>query len=148
MSNPLHFDDGGDFSDISTRRPVLAPGQVSAQITNMEVLPNNAGDGKNLVFTFKTTAEHPNVLDANRPCPAGHEIRTYVGLQNRAGSKYDYRQRCAEIQDNLTGSNDENRPPWNSVVDGFNGMSVVLTIKGDTYQGNPSASVQKFVRAA
>lgn len=125
MSDPLGL--GIDLSSVDVSRPCL-PEQVHVLVIDkVEVKPNKAETGRNLVVVFKTVNDSPDVTGA-RIISAGYPITKYYPLQQSENEKApDFKADLARLQDAVEGTKQGERPafsPYN-----YTGKLVMAKLK-------------------
>jgi hypothetical protein len=109
---------GLDLGNVDTSRPVLPEQLHVLEIGSVEVKPNKAENGRNLVVVFKTVNESPDASGQQMIQP-GYQITKYYPLQQSANEKApDYKRDLAKLQDAVEGTTMGSRPlfqPFNYV---------------------------------
>jgi hypothetical protein len=104
---------GLDLGGVDTSRPVLPDTQHVLEVEKVEVTDNKAKTGRNLVVTFKTVNDSPDIT-GERIISAGYKVTKYYTLQQSDNPKApDFKADLARLQDAVEGTKQGERPPFN-----------------------------------
>lgn len=130
VEDPLGL--GGDLNEVDTSMPTLVEGLYELVVDKVEPKPNKAGDGRNLVVTFKTTAPATSVQAQEKgeedDIKAGFPITCWWPLQQSDNPDApDFKERHAQFQDAVLGTEKGNRPPYNPFA--YVGARIIARLK-------------------
>lgn len=118
---------GIDLSGVDTSRPCLPEGARVLAIGEVKLEPNKKQNGRNLVVTFETMEDSPDVT-GEKLISAGFKITKYYPMQQSDNPKApDYRADLARLQDAVEGTKQGERPPFNPF--NYTGKAVLAKIK-------------------
>lgn len=118
---------GLDLSTVDTSRPVLPEGMYALVVDKVEVAPNKAGNGNNLLMVWKTLEDSPDST-GDKVINAGFPLRKYYPLQQSENEKApDFKQDLARLQDAMEGTTQGNRPAFNPY--NYQGRRVIAKLK-------------------
>jgi hypothetical protein len=104
---------GIDLGGVDTSRPVLPDTQHVLEVEKVDVTDNKAKTGRNLVVTFKTVNDSPDIT-GERIISAGYKVTKYYPLQQSDNPKApDFKADLARLQDAVEGTKQGERPPFN-----------------------------------
>jgi hypothetical protein len=124
-----------DLSGVSTKSKHINVGDYLATIDKLEVMPNKAQTGSNLLVMFKvvgpTTSLDAAANGETNDMPNGAVLRKYYPLQQSENAKApDFRVDLCRLIDAAYSTNDDTRPDLSDeTLNGLLGRSVMLTTR-------------------
>jgi len=150
MSN-IALDCNIELAGVDTSMPRLETGDHAMVIKSVEVKPNKAETGKNLVVTFATTGNA--ISTKGEPVNPGFPVTRYFALQQSDNPKApNYLRDICKLIDAALGTTQENRPNLNGeTLASLVGKEVLCKIKvraadGDFDESNDIADIKPLAQ--